>query len=50
MTDTTRKRAAARCEDCGRALAVWVTPDQKIAPIGSVSGCPCGETSFRLLN
>ncbi|WP_169331463.1 hypothetical protein [Natrialba asiatica] len=49
MTESTRQRGAARCEACGKALAVWVTSTHKIAPIGSVDGCPCGGSSFRLL-
>lgn len=49
MTESTRQKGAARCEACGKALAVWVTSTREIFPIGSVDGCPCGGSSFRLL-
>lgn len=49
MTESTRQRGAARCEACGKSLAVWITSSREILPIGSVDGCPCGGSSFRLL-
>ncbi|MFU8869601.1 hypothetical protein [Natronococcus sp.] len=45
MTDTDRRKGAARCIDCGRALAVWLSSGE-INPIGSTRGCPCGGTEF----
>ncbi|WP_306054954.1 hypothetical protein [Natronococcus wangiae] len=49
MTDEGRQKAAARCTDCGRALAVWLLPSGEMNPIGSAKGCPCGGTSFQRL-
>ncbi|MFC7214742.1 hypothetical protein ACFQO4_11725 [Saliphagus sp. GCM10025334] len=46
---TARTRTAARCTECERALAAWQFASGKVVPIGSVSGCPCGATSFRVL-
>ncbi|WP_459806813.1 hypothetical protein [Halopiger thermotolerans] len=44
-----RRKAAARCTDCNRAIAVWVPASGGPTPIGSVEGCPCGNDAFRLL-
>ncbi|MFP8953219.1 hypothetical protein ACLI4Z_09645 [Natrialbaceae archaeon A-arb3/5] len=44
-----RTKAAARCTECDRAIAVWKEADEHVVPIGSVNGCPCGGTAFRLL-
>ncbi|WP_187432864.1 hypothetical protein [Natronococcus pandeyae] len=49
MSSETRQKAAACCTDCGQALAVWVSPSGEMNPIGSAAGCPCGGTSFRML-
>ncbi|WP_169331190.1 hypothetical protein [Natrinema versiforme] len=49
MEAQSRRKGAARCTDCGRALAVWVSSDG-IRPIGSTDGCPCGSTSFRVFS
>ncbi|WP_049928612.1 hypothetical protein [Halopiger goleimassiliensis] len=46
---TGRTRGAARCIDCGRALAVWLSGTTVEHPIGSTDGCPCGSTEFRPL-
>ncbi len=48
MAAQSLRKGAARCTDCGKALAVWLSPDG-IRPIGSAGGCPCGGTSFRPL-
>jgi hypothetical protein len=50
MTVDGRRKGAARCDDCGRALAVWLLASGEINPIGSTDGCPCGGTSFDVLN
>ncbi|ELY55938.1 hypothetical protein C493_10683 [Natronolimnohabitans innermongolicus JCM 12255] len=49
MSTQTRSRGAASCTECGRVLAVWLSSEGEIHPIGSVNGCPCGSTSFRPL-
>ncbi|WP_175416470.1 hypothetical protein [Natrinema versiforme] len=49
MEAQSRRKGAARCTDCGRALAVWLSPDE-VRPIGSSDGCPCGSTSFRVFS
>ncbi len=49
MATQSRRKGAARCENCGRALAVWLGSDD-VRPIGSVDGCPCGSTSFRVFD
>ena len=49
MTGDHRMRGAARCTDCGRALAVWLSESNVLHPIGSTDGCPCGGTEFRPL-
>ncbi|MDS0476076.1 hypothetical protein [Natrinema sp. 1APR25-10V2] len=46
MAAQSRQKGAARCTDCGRALAVWIS-SSGTRPIGSADGCPCGGTSFR---
>ncbi|WP_222915314.1 hypothetical protein [Natrinema sp. SYSU A 869] len=49
MEAQSRQKGAARCTDCGRALAVWVMGNE-VRPIGSTDGCPCGGTSFRVFS
>ncbi|WP_293029185.1 hypothetical protein [Natronococcus sp.] len=46
VTETGRQKGAARCVECGRALAVWLSSSGQINPIGSTGGCPCGGTEF----
>jgi hypothetical protein len=50
MSSQGRQKGAARCGDCGRALAVWLSSSGEINPIGSTDGCPCGGTEFDVLN
>lgn len=50
MSSKGRQKAAARCTDCGQALAVWLLSSGDVNPIGSADGCPCGGTNFRVLN
>ncbi|MFC4540932.1 hypothetical protein ACFO5R_03185 [Halosolutus amylolyticus] len=49
MATTQRTRGAARCTDCGRAMAVWLSTGDVVHPIGCTDGCPCGGTKFRVL-
>ncbi|SDR27849.1 hypothetical protein [Natronobacterium texcoconense] len=49
MTVQQRTRGAAQCVDCGRAMAVRITSEETLLPIGSTDGCPCGGTEFRML-
>ncbi|WP_440766679.1 hypothetical protein [Natronorubrum sp. DTA7] len=49
MTAQSRRKGAARCERCGRALAVWLVSGD-VRPIGSVDGCPCGGSSFTVFD
>ncbi|AEH35472.1 hypothetical protein [Halopiger xanaduensis] len=46
----TGSKTAAVCEDCGKAVAVWVSDDGTASPIGQRRGCSCGNDSFRLLS
>ncbi|WP_265109534.1 hypothetical protein [Halosolutus halophilus] len=49
MATKQRPRGAARCTDCGRAMAVWLSADDAVHSIGCTDGCPCGGTEFRVL-
>ncbi|WP_165874859.1 hypothetical protein [Natrarchaeobius oligotrophus] len=49
MTAKDRTRGAARCADCGRAMAVRLSGSAVLHPIGSTNGCPCGGTEFHEL-
>ena len=46
---TRRTKAAARCEACGRILAVWLS-EGDVIPIGTGEGCHCGGSSFQVVN
>ncbi|WP_049924130.1 hypothetical protein [Halopiger djelfimassiliensis] len=46
MAAETRRKTAARCTECDRTFAVWVTPTDDLVPIGSVDGCPCGASAL----
>lgn len=46
---TTQQKAAGVYEDCGKVVAVFYSADGPIVPIGTRSGCACGNTEFRIL-
>ncbi len=49
MATDSQLKAAGLCRNCGKALAVWQSPNGDVSPIGSRQGCTCGSTEFRLL-
>ena len=51
MSNETRKRrAAARCEQCGEIGIVRIWSNGRIEPIGGPSICDCSDVDLRILD